>query len=82
MVDRIIQAPDRAELVAVTRALALVLLWGHYVIPHWYSASDNVVHWDKFGKPKMSAPYTGDYYVIPYTWWYDEKKAARINESE
>ena len=30
----------------------------------------------------MAAPYTGDYFVMPYTWWYDEKKAARINESE
>lgn len=82
LVDRLVQAPDRAELVAVTRALDRVLLWGHYVIPHWYSSTFNVVHWDKFGKPEMSAPYTSDYFVMPYTWWYDEEKAARLNESE
>ena len=30
----------------------------------------------------MSATYTSDYFVMPYTWWYDEEKAARLNESE
>ena len=32
------RAPDRASLVAATRALDRVLLWGHYVIPHWHIA--------------------------------------------
>lgn len=82
LVDRLIQAPDRAELVAVTKALDRVLLWGHYIVPHWYSDKFRVVHWDKFGKPAMSAPYTGDYFVMPYTWWYDEKKAARLEQND
>ena len=78
LVERVIEAPSRAELVATTRALDRVLLWGHYTIPHWYSDTFRVVHWDKFGKPARSAPYTGDYFVMPYTWWYDAEKAARL----
>jgi len=78
LVEKLIAAPDRAELVATTRALDRVLLWGHYVIPHWYSDSFRVVHWDKFDKPAQSAPYTGDYFVLPLTWWYDAEKAERL----
>ena len=80
LVDRLIEAPSRAELVATTRALDRVLLWGHYTIPHWYSDNFRVVHWDKFGKPAFSAPYTGDYFVMPYTWWYDAEQAARLEQ--
>ena len=82
LVDRLIQASGRAELVAVTRALDRVLLWGHYIVPQWYSDKFRIVHWDKFGKPAMSAPFSNDYFVIPYTWWYDEDKAARLKKGE
>ena len=81
LVERLIQAPSRAELVATTRALDRILLWGHYTIPHWYSDNFRVVHWDKFGKPALSAPYTADYFVMPYTWWYDEEKAAQLEQA-
>jgi microcin C transport system substrate-binding protein len=33
LIDRIVFAKDRAELVAATRALDRVLLWNHYVVP-------------------------------------------------
>ena len=67
---------------AVTRAFDRVLLWGHYVVPHWHSKKFRVVHWDTFGKPEFSAPYTSDYYFLPYTWWYDKAKAARLEQDE
>ena len=82
LVARVIQAPSRAEQIAATRALDRVLLAGHYVVPHWHSDKFRVVHWNKFGKPAMSAPYTGDYYVIPYTWWHDEGKAAQLQKDQ
>ena len=80
LVDRLLRASSRAELVATTQALDRVLLWGHYTIPHWYSDKFRVVHWDKFGKPAFSAPYTADYFVMPYTWWFDAEKAARLKQ--
>ena len=36
LVDLVIQAPDRPSLMARTRALDRVLLWGFYVIPQWH----------------------------------------------
>lgn len=36
LVEKVIAAPDRDSLLAATRALDRVLLWGNYVIPHWH----------------------------------------------
>ncbi len=35
LIDRVIFAKSRDELVAATRALDRVLLWNHYVVPQW-----------------------------------------------
>ena len=35
LIDRVIFAKNRAELVAATKALDRVLLWNHYVVPQW-----------------------------------------------
>ena len=51
LIDKIIQAPTREDLVTATRALDRVLLWGHYVIPHWHSRTFRVAYWDKFDRP-------------------------------
>ena len=76
MVDRLIElliaAPDRAALVARTRALDRVLLWGHYVIPHFHLAAFRVAYWDRFGRPSV-AP-TNELGVD--TWWVDPGKAG------
>ena len=37
LIDRIILAKDRDDLVAATRALDRVLLWNHYVVPQWHT---------------------------------------------
>ena len=57
LVMQVINAPNREELVYRTRALDRVLLWGYYAIPQWHINSWRVAHWDKFGKPKIQAPY-------------------------
>lgn len=51
LIDKVIAAPDRRELVAATRALDRVLLWNWYVIPQWHSPVIRVALWDKFGQP-------------------------------
>ncbi|MGB1111028.1 MAG: extracellular solute-binding protein, partial [Gammaproteobacteria bacterium] len=57
LVDRLIAARDREELINLTRALDRVLLWGHYVVPHWHIRAYRVVYWDKFGRPDVIPPY-------------------------
>ncbi|MCK8515518.1 extracellular solute-binding protein [Methylonatrum kenyense] len=65
LIDRVIYAADRDELVAATRALDRVLLHGHYVIPHWYLRSFRLVYWDKFERPEISP----DFSLGFDTWW-------------
>jgi microcin C transport system substrate-binding protein len=73
LVDLIINAPDRVQLVARCKALDRVLLHHHFVVPSWHLASDRMLYWDKFG---VSPPHRrGTSWV---NWWLDPAKAARL----
>ena len=74
LVAQLVAAPYREALVARTRALDRVLLWNHYVIPHWHLGIDRVAYWDKFGMPKV-IPAQG---VEPFAWWFDPAKAKGL----
>ncbi len=65
LIERVISAKDRAELVTATRALDRVLLHGWYVVPHWYSPETHMIYWNKFGMPE-TVPQKG---VSLSTWW-------------
>ncbi|MFQ5897655.1 MAG: extracellular solute-binding protein [Candidatus Methylomirabilia bacterium] len=74
LIDLVISAPDRESLVARTRALDRVLLWGHHVIPHWHIQAYRVAYWDKFGRPAISPKYALGF----DTWWVDLKKEGEL----
>jgi microcin C transport system substrate-binding protein len=65
LIAQVVAAPDRAALVARVRALDRVLLWGHYVIPHWHIAAFRVAYWDRFGRPGVTPKYALGF----DTWW-------------
>ena len=75
LIELVIAAPDRETLIARTRALDRVLLWGHYVIPNWHIRVFRVAHWDKFGRPPVSPKYT----LCVECWWVDQAKAAALD---
>ncbi|MBO6640024.1 MAG: ABC transporter substrate-binding protein [Roseitalea sp.] len=66
LIEKIIFAGDREELVAATRALDRVLLWNHYYIPQWHSADEWIAWWDKFDFVDNQPAYTG---VDFQSWW-------------
>jgi microcin C transport system substrate-binding protein len=74
LIDLIISAPDRESLVTRTRAMDRVLLWGHYIIPHWHIRNYRVAYWDKFGRPQT----TPKYGLCFECWWIDPKKAEAL----
>jgi len=74
IIDLIISAPDRKSLIARTRALDRVLLWGYYVIPHWHIRGFRVAYWDLFGRPSVTPKYSLGF----DTWWVDPKKDAAL----
>ncbi|HIJ61433.1 MAG TPA: ABC transporter substrate-binding protein [Rhodospirillaceae bacterium] len=71
LIDQVVAAPDRQTLVTRVHALDRVLLWGHYVIPHWHIGYDRVAFWDKFGMPQV-IPRQGFQLMA---WWFDPEKA-------
>ena len=75
LIDRIIFAKDRDELVAATKALDRVLLAHDYVVPQWTSLKQRTARWDRYSHPENMPRYGGA--AFPTIWWYDEAKAAR-----
>ena len=51
LVEDLIRAQSRADLINHCRALDRVLLSGHYVIPQWHISYDRLAYWNKFGLP-------------------------------
>ncbi len=74
LVDTIIQAPSRAALIDATRALDRVLLWNHYVIPHWHTTTQRLARWDIFDRPDIMPQYGIDLWA----WWIDPDRAAAV----
>jgi microcin C transport system substrate-binding protein len=78
LIERVIFATDRDDLIAATKALDRVLLWNHFVIPQWYYGADRIARWDRFGHPDPLPKYSPGF---PDIWWYDTEKAARIGRA-
>jgi len=51
------KAATLAELRDAARAFDRVVTWSFWQIPDLYGPTENVSHWDKFGKPRVTAPY-------------------------
>ena len=76
LIEWLIYARDRDDLVAATKALDRVLLWNHYVVPQWTYTKVRTARWDRFGRPTELPRYGQS--GFPFIWWYDPDKAARI----
>ena len=75
LIDKVIFAKDRTELVAATHALDRVLLWNHYVVPQWNYPKVRTARWDRFSRPAEMPKYGAA--AFPALWWFDADKAAR-----
>ncbi len=75
LVDHVIFAKDRQELVAATNALDRVLQWNDFVVPQWFSPKMRIAYWDRFGQPPTLPGLTPGF---PQVWWYDKEKADRL----
>jgi microcin C transport system substrate-binding protein len=75
LIERVIFAKNREELVAATKALDRVLLWNHYVVPQWTYSFQRTARWDRFGRPEKMPTYGAS--AFPTIWWWDEAKASK-----
>jgi microcin C transport system substrate-binding protein len=76
LIDKIVFAKDRDELVAATRALDRVLLWNFYVVPQWHLPAARIASWDVFGRPEKLP--SQDPTRVTQTWWIDPVKAKAV----
>jgi microcin C transport system substrate-binding protein len=74
LVDRVVAARTRPELITACKALDRVFRAGRYWIPHWHTTGHRIAYWDVFGRPAIKPRYGRG---IPETWWYDRDKAAK-----
>jgi microcin C transport system substrate-binding protein len=74
LIDKIILAKDRAELVAATKALDRVLLWNHYVVPQWHTPFQRLAMWNYYARPSKLPARDPSFLRV---WWWDEAKAKR-----
>jgi microcin C transport system substrate-binding protein len=80
LVDRVIFAKDRDDLIAASRALDRVLLWNDYVVPQWTYGKARTARWDRFGKPNKLPEYGVS--AFPTIWWFDKEKAAKTGSRQ
>ena len=78
LIDRIIMAKDREDLVAATRALDRVLLWNHYVVPQFHTPYERLAIWDVYRRPDKLPSRSSSFLRV---WWYDEAAAKRLAEA-
>lgn len=79
LIELVINAPNREELIVRTRALDRALLHHHYMVPHWNLIEHRLVYWDKFGQPEIAPAFDRTFSTGILTWWVDPAKAKRIN---
>jgi microcin C transport system substrate-binding protein len=75
LIDRVIFAKDREDLVAATKALDRVLMWNNYLVPQWTYGKVRTARWDRFGRPNELPKYGQG--AFPTVWWWDAAKAAK-----
>lgn len=66
LVEKVIAADSRDELITRTRALDRVLLWGHYVVPNWHIKTWRVAYWNHLAHPET----TPSHDIGLMTWWH------------
>lgn len=74
IIQKIILAPTRDDLIAATKALDRVLLWNNYVVPGWTLRKSRVARWDRYAHPDPLPQYAIGF---PTIWWWDAAKAAK-----
>lgn len=74
LVEGLIQADSREELVTHTRALDRVLRAKHILVPNFYTPVYRVAYWDKFDHPEVAPKYG----LALQTWWVDPEEADAL----
>jgi microcin C transport system substrate-binding protein len=77
LIERVIFATDREDLIAATHALDRALLWNYFVVPQWHNPKIWGAHWKRVGIPEKQPGYVG---VDPASWWIVPEADAELTQ--
>ncbi|PHQ67357.1 MAG: hypothetical protein COB93_11160 [Sneathiella sp.] len=77
LIENLIAAPDYESLIPAVKALDRVLSWNFFLIPQFYSATDRIAYWDKFGRSDINPSQAPDI----TSWWIDPEKEKQLQEA-
>jgi microcin C transport system substrate-binding protein len=78
LIEQVIAAPTRADLVTRVHALDRVLQYGYYLIPQYHLGAYWVAYWNKFRHPD-----TAPKYALGFdTWWVDTGAEKTIEQKQ
>ncbi len=75
LIEKIISASSRAELVTAGRALDRVLSWGFYYVMFGNYPSSRWAYWNVFGRPERRPRFATGF---PDSWWIDSVKQEMV----
>ncbi|MDH4121565.1 MAG: extracellular solute-binding protein [Deltaproteobacteria bacterium] len=81
LVERLIRAENRRDLVTATRALDRVLWHQHYVVPNWFIGYHRVTYRNRFGSPTTLPLYYNPLTFITY-WWEDPALTQKLARAQ
>lgn len=81
LIEQIISAKTRKNLVVKIQALDRILTHQFYVVPHWYISYDRAVHWNKFSRPKINPSQSAINNNLLEWWWWDKEKAEKLKKA-
>ena len=79
LIEQVIFATSRADLVAATKALDRVLLHNHFLVPQWTYGKSRTARWDRYARPAELPKYGVS--AFPTVWWWDADKASKATRS-
>ena len=74
MIDKVIRAPSREQLIISTRAMDRLLRAGYYLIPTYSKSKYWVAYWDMYAY----SPQRPKYDLGMDYWWVDPAKQKRV----
>lgn len=76
VIEGLIAAPSRHDLIIYCRALDRILQWHYYLVPNFHMSANRIAYWDKFGRPdKLPEPTYG---IGLSGWWIDPAKEKAV----
>jgi microcin C transport system substrate-binding protein len=72
LIEHIVHAKTRPDLVTAVHSLDRVMLWNYYVIPLWGSGTQRTARWNKFSHPETMPTYGES--AFPLIWWSKDAK--------